>query len=170
VQGSALPKKPVLITFDDTREEHYYIGATEMKKQGFKGVFFIMTVAINKPGYMTEEQIKNLSENGNTIAAHTWDHHMVTKYTGDDWKTQLLKPKKKLEDITGKSVNYFAYPFGLWNKEAVAQLKNNGYQLAFILATKKDPVEPLYTIRRMIVAGGWSAPKMLQAMETTFNN
>jgi peptidoglycan/xylan/chitin deacetylase (PgdA/CDA1 family) len=170
VHGTALPEKPVLITFDDTREEQYRIGATEMKKQGFKGVFFIMTVSLNKPGYMTKEQIKNLSNDGNTVAAHTWDHHMVTKYTGDDWNTQLLKPKKKLEDITGKSVHYFAYPFGLWNKEAVSKLKNNGYQLAFILSTKSDPINPLFTIRRMIVAGGWSAPKMLKQMEATFNN
>lgn len=169
VHGSALPEKPILITFDDTREEQYRIGATEMKKQGFKGVFFIMTVAINKPGYMTDEQIKNLSDNGNTIAAHTWDHHMVTKYNQEDWNTQLVNPKKKLEGITGKPVNYFAYPFGLWDKEAVSKLKNNGYQLAFILSTKSDSTAPLFTIRRMIVTGGWSAPKMLKSMDATFN-
>jgi peptidoglycan/xylan/chitin deacetylase (PgdA/CDA1 family) len=44
-----------------------------------------MTVSINRPGYMSKEQIKSLSDSGNVVAAHTWDHHMVTKYTGDDW-------------------------------------------------------------------------------------
>jgi hypothetical protein len=34
---------------------------------------------------------------------------MVTKYTATI-NTQLVKPKKKLEDITGKPVTYFAYP------------------------------------------------------------
>ena len=71
-----------------------------------------MTVAINRPRYLTKEQIKNLSDSGHVIAAHTWDHHMVTKYQGADWDTQLSNPKKQLEAITGKPLKYFAYPFG----------------------------------------------------------
>jgi hypothetical protein len=57
-------------------------------------VFFVMTVSINRDNYLTKDEIKNLSDSGHVIAAHTWDHHMVTKYTGDDWNTQLVKPKK----------------------------------------------------------------------------
>lgn len=169
VHDGKLPSKPIMITFDDTREEQYRIAATEMKKYGFKGVFFIMTVSINRPRYMTKDQIKNLSDNGHVIAAHTWDHHMVTKYTGDDWNIQLVKPKKKLEDITGKPVIYFAYPFGLWNKDAILKIKNSGYQLAFILSTKRDPNEPLYTIRRIIVSGTWSTPGVLKSINSSFN-
>ncbi|HSN47464.1 MAG TPA: polysaccharide deacetylase family protein, partial [Flavobacterium sp.] len=93
VNNRSLPKKPVMITFDDTREEHYRLGATEMRKYGFKGVFFIMTISINRPGYMTKTQIKNLSDNGNSIGVHTWDHNSVTKYKGTDWDIQVLKPK-----------------------------------------------------------------------------
>lgn len=164
-----LPSKPIMITFDDTREEQFSIGATEMKKYGFKGVFFVMTVSINRPNYLTKDQIKNLSDTGNVIAAHTWDHHMVTKYTGDDWNTQLLKPKKKLEEIIGKPVNDFAYPFGLWNKAAIPEIKKNGYQMAFILSTKRDSVDPLYTLRRIIVSGTWSTDGMLKSINSSFN-
>ena len=167
--GVPLPSNPVMITFDDTREEQLTIGAAEMKKYGFKGVFFIMTVSINRPGYMTKEQIKSLSDSGNVVAAHTWDHHMVTKYTGDDWNTQLVKPKTKLEEIIGKPVTYFAYPFGLWNKAAIPELKKSGYQMAYILATKRDSVDPLYTIRRIIVAGQWSTPSTMEAIKSSFH-
>src|SRR3970040_847042 len=107
-----LPSNPVMITFDDTKGEQFSIGAAEMKKYGFKGVFFVMTVSIGRPNYLSKEQIKSLSDSGNVIAAHTWDHHMVTKYAGDDWNTQLVKPKTKLEEIIGKPVSYFAYSFG----------------------------------------------------------
>ena len=62
VNNVELPAKPVMITFDDTDGEQFSIGATEMQKYGFKGVFFIMTVAINRPRYMTKEQIKNLKK------------------------------------------------------------------------------------------------------------
>ena len=169
VHDAPLPVNPIMITFDDTRGEQYSLGAAEMKKYGFKGVFFVMTVSINRPNYLTKEQIKSLSDNGNTVAAHTWDHHMVTKYAGEDWETQLVKPKKKLEDIIGKPVTYFAYPFGLWNKEAIPEIKKSGYQMAFILSTKRDSIDPLYTIRRIIVAGQWSTPSVMKAIKSSFN-
>jgi peptidoglycan/xylan/chitin deacetylase (PgdA/CDA1 family) len=168
VHNGPLPAKPVMITFDDTREEQYSIGAAEMKKYGFKGVFFVMTVSINRPGYMSKEEIKSLADEGHVVAAHTWDHHMVTKYSGDDWNTQLVKPKAKLEEITGTPVTYFAYPFGLWNTAAIPEIKKSGYQMAFILSTKRDSIDPLYTIRRMIVSGTWNTEGMMKATESTF--
>jgi peptidoglycan/xylan/chitin deacetylase (PgdA/CDA1 family) len=169
VHDGNLPPKPILLTFDDTREEHYRLAAPEMTKYDFKGVFFIMTVSINRPGYLTKVQIKKLSDNGHTIGAHTWDHHLVTKYTGTDWTIQLTKPKKQLEVITGKAVDFFAYPSGIWNPAAITQLKNKNYQLAFILSNKRDSIAPQYTIRRLIVAGTWSTDRMLKAMQSTFN-
>lgn len=168
VYDEPLPAKPVMLTFDDTNVEQYTVGATEMNKYGFKGVYFIMTVSINRPNYMTKDQIKSLSDSGHAIAAHTWDHHRVTKYAGEDWNTQFVKPKKKLEDITGKPVTHFAYPFGLWNQAAIPELKKSGYQLGFILATKRDTIDPLYTVRRILVPSSWSAPGMLKAMDSSF--
>jgi peptidoglycan/xylan/chitin deacetylase (PgdA/CDA1 family) len=166
--GEPLPAKPVMLSFDDTDEEQFTVAYNEMKKYGFKGVFFIMTVSINRPHYMTGEQLKTLSDDGNAVEAHTWDHHMVTKYQGEDWEKQLVQPKKKVEEITGKPADYFAYPFGLWNKAAFPELKKAGYKMAFSLATKRDSTQPLYTVRRMIVAGQWSTPGVLRAMRETF--
>jgi peptidoglycan/xylan/chitin deacetylase (PgdA/CDA1 family) len=168
VHGAALPAKPVMLTFDDTDEEQFSIGYQEMKKYGFKGVFFIMTISINRPRYMSKEQLKQLADEGNAVESHTWDHHMVTKYQGEDWEKQFVKPRKTIEDITGKAATYFAYPFGLWNQAAIPELKKAGFKMAFILSTKRDSTEPLYTIRRMIVPGQWSAPGMLKAMKQTF--
>lgn len=168
VNNKPLPHKPILITFDDTHEEHYTVAVTEMNKYNFKGTFFIMTVSINRPGYMTEEQIKKLSETGHHIGSHTWDHHPVTKYTAKDWEQQLIQPQKKLETITGKPVRYFSYPFGSWNSLAIKKLKSENYKLAFILSTKKDSIEPQFTVRRLIVPSSWSSSVMLQAIKSRF--
>ncbi|NDP25862.1 MAG: polysaccharide deacetylase family protein [Flavobacterium sp.] len=168
VYNKKLPSKPILITFDDGREEQYSLGATEMNKYGFKGVFFIMTVAMNRPGYLTKTDIKNLSVSGHCIGAHTWDHHAVTKYDDKDCAVQLIKPKNKLEVIIGGQVNYFAYPFGVWNKASLPKIKNSGYQLAFILSNKRDLDNPLFTIRRLIVGGSMTSTEMLQAIQSTF--
>lgn len=169
VNGAALPPKPVMLTYDDTDEEQFSIGKTEMDKYGFKGVYFIMTISINRPRYMSKEQLKQLADEGNSVEAHTWDHHMVTKYQGADWDTQLVKPAKQIESITQKPVQYFAYPFGLWNQAAIPELKSRGYKMAFILSTARDSSEPLYTIRRMIVPGQWSTHGMFTAMKKTFH-
>jgi peptidoglycan/xylan/chitin deacetylase (PgdA/CDA1 family) len=66
----------------------------------------------------------------------------VKKYTGADWDNQLVKPKATLETITGKPVEYFAYPFGLWNEAAIPELKKRGYKAAYQLSDKRDGNEP----------------------------
>jgi peptidoglycan/xylan/chitin deacetylase (PgdA/CDA1 family) len=168
VAGTTLPAKPVLLTFDDTDLPQYSIAKPEMEKYGFKGTFFIMTVSLGRPNYMTKEQVKALSDAGNCIGSHTWDHHNVKKYTAADWVTQIEKPTKELESITGKPVKYFAYPFGLWNPVAIPRLKTRGFVAAFQLSTKRDEQEPLYTIRRIIVPGAWSAITLQHYMKNSF--
>jgi peptidoglycan/xylan/chitin deacetylase (PgdA/CDA1 family) len=169
VYGGKLPAKPVMLTFDDTDGEQFTIGSKEMEKYGFKGVFFIMTISIGKKGYMSKDQLKELSDSGNAIESHTWDHSMVTRYQGDDWNKQFVKPRKTIEDITGKTAEYFAYPYGIWNEAAFPELKKAGFKMAFILSTKRDSTDPLYTIRRMIVPGTWSIPGVFRAMNKTFH-
>ena len=50
-KGSPLPSKPIMISFDDSHEEHFSIAAKQMEKYGFKGVFFVMTIVIDKHFY-----------------------------------------------------------------------------------------------------------------------
>src|SRR5688500_406352 len=89
IKGTPLPSKPFMLTFDDTRQEHYSIAAPAMEKHGFKGVFFVMTIPIGRPNYMTSEQIKELSDRGHIIGSHTWDHHNVKHLKEDDWAVQI---------------------------------------------------------------------------------
>lgn len=166
--GTPLPPKPVMLTFDDTDLDQYTVAWPEMKQHNFKGVFFIMTVSIGRPRYMSKEQIKELSDAGNTIGSHTWDHHNVKKYSGEDWVTQIEKPSRQLEQITGKPIKYFAYPFGLWNPPAIPELKKRGFKAAFQLAEKRDEKDPLYTIRRIIITGTMSGEAMLAKMRSSF--
>lgn len=166
--NAPLPEKPVMLTFDDTDLEQYTVALPEMKKYGFKGVFFIMTVSLNRPNYMTRDQVKMLSDDGHEIGSHTWDHRNVKKYEAADWVTQIDKPTKQLSAITGKPVRYFAYPFGLWNPEAIPELKKRGFAAAFQLSVARDPNDPLFTIRRIIVPGSWSPSRLASGMKTGF--
>ncbi|WP_421830454.1 polysaccharide deacetylase family protein [Larkinella sp.] len=170
--GAPLPSKPVMITFDDGDLDQYETAVPILEKHNYKAAFFIMTVAIGRRGYqpyMDKQQIKDLADRGHTIGCHTWDHHNVKKYQGQDWVTQIEEPTKKLEAITGKPVKHFAYPFGLWNNEATVELKKRGYLGAYQLAEKKrDDENPLLSVRRIIASGYWSPRTLHNSMVNSF--
>jgi peptidoglycan/xylan/chitin deacetylase (PgdA/CDA1 family) len=166
--GARLPSKPIVLSFDDTDLDQFTVAYPEMKKYGFKGLFFIMTVSLGRPHYMSRDQVRTLSDEGNIIGSHTWDHHNVKKYEGNDWIIQLDKPTKTLEQITGKNIRYFAYPFGLWNTAAFPELKKRGFVAAFQLNEKPDPADPLYCIRRIIVPGTWNGGTLNQWIQRDF--
>ncbi|PJJ84803.1 polysaccharide deacetylase family protein [Mucilaginibacter auburnensis] len=184
--GAKLPSKPIMLTFDDTDLDQFTIAAPELKKYGFKAVYFIMTVSIGRPNYMSKEQIKQLSDDGNVIGSHTWDHHRfdrlshnsslkilgkngkVTLKPTDDWVTQLDKPTAKLEEITGKKITYFAFPFGIWNAENLPELHKRGFKMAFQLADKRDANDPLMTVRRILDSGYWSTKTLHNAIKNSF--
>jgi peptidoglycan/xylan/chitin deacetylase (PgdA/CDA1 family) len=184
--GAPLPKKPIMLTFDDTDLDQFTIANPTLKKYGFKAVYFVMTVSIGRPHYMTADMVKKLSDEGNIIGSHTWDHHRVDKYSHnstlkiigkngkittrpvDDWVTQIDKPTKKLEEITGKKIDYFAYPFGIWKKPVLPEFQKKGFKIAFQLADKRDPDYPLMTVRRILDSGYWSTKTFSNSVRNSF--
>lgn len=157
-----------MITFDDTDLDQYTVGAKALKKYGFKGVFFIMTVSIGRPRYMSKAQIKELSDDGHVIASHTWNHKNFAEFTDEDWEIQINKPTKTLETITGKKVEYFAYPYGVSKAANLHKLQEHGFKAAFILSTKRDPEYPLFTIRRIIDPGTYTAKNLYNSINKSF--
>ena len=165
---TTLPAKPVLLTFDDGPENQETNAVPVLNQYHFKAIFFVMTVSLNHKFYISPQQLKALSDEGFVIGCHTWDHHMVTKYKNSDWAIQIEKPKQQLEKITGKPVQYFAYPYGEWNETAVQQLKKDNFKAAFQLTEGRISTDPLYTIRRVMVQDEWSGRQLLSAMKGNF--
>ena len=166
--GAKLPSKPIMLTFDDTDLDQFTIARPTLDQYGYKAMYFVMTVSLGRPHYMTKAMVKQLSDEGNVIGSHTWDHHNVKKYQGQDWVTQIDKPTKTLEEITGKKIVYFAYPFGLWNEQAFPELKKRGFVAAFSLAEKRDQNDPLFTIRRIIASGYWTPRTLHNSIVQSF--
>jgi peptidoglycan/xylan/chitin deacetylase (PgdA/CDA1 family) len=167
--GVPIPERSVMIHFDDADLSQYEVAKPVLDKFGFKACYFIMTVVLNKPGYMKKEHVKQLSDEGHVIGSHTWDHMNVKKMEEKDWAIQVEKPSRQLSEITGKPVEYFAYPFGLWNEAVASELDHHGFKAAFQLSEKRDSDQPLYTIRRVIIPGQWDAGRMYRFMKGSFN-
>ena len=167
--GKPLPSKPVLITFDDNTLSQYLNALPVLEKYSFRAVFFIMTVSLNKPNYLTALQLKTLQQKGHEIGAHTWDHKNMKQYVDADWKIQLDNSFKTLEAITGKPIRYFAYPFGSWSQQGISELQKRGIRLAFILNTKRDTANQLLTTRRLLVTGQASANNLQTNIKRSFS-
>jgi len=54
-EGITLPYKSVLIAFDDAHAEDYFVAEPVMEQHGFKGIFFVNTICIDKKNYLTEK-------------------------------------------------------------------------------------------------------------------
>jgi peptidoglycan/xylan/chitin deacetylase (PgdA/CDA1 family) len=150
-RGAKLPHKPILLTFDDASAGHYTQVLPVLREHHFVATFFVMTVVLGKPGWLTRGQVRALDRAGMTIAAHTYDHKSVPDYAGDDWNTQLVEPGRELRKLVGHPIRLFAYPFGAYSAGAIRHLFEAGYRAAFQLAEKFDRKHPLWNIRRIIV-------------------
>ena len=92
-KGSPLPSKPIMISFDDSHEEHFSIAAKEMERYGFRGVFFVTTIVIDKPHYLSSQEIYALAKAGHTVACHTYDHPLLTRLPDNEWVKRSTNQK-----------------------------------------------------------------------------
>jgi peptidoglycan/xylan/chitin deacetylase (PgdA/CDA1 family) len=159
--GTALPARPVLLTFDDGSATHHSVALPVLTDLGFTATFFPMTVVLDKPDWLSEDQLRELDRAGMTIGAHTWDHPRLDRLAADQWDVQLVQPKARLAAILGHAVDLFAYPYGAWSQEALTRVDAAGYRAAFQLAGVQDTGRPLLTIRRITPPPSWDGTALL---------
>ena len=61
---------------------------------------------------MTTNQVRNLSEAGMEVGAHTVNHPILSKIDVGKAKQEISESKKMLQEITGSTISLFAYPNG----------------------------------------------------------
>ena len=78
---------------------------------------------------MTEYEIRRLSRSALiTIGAHGYYHNDLARIDADKARCELVKSKQYLEDITGKKINSFAFPYGAYNQPLIDEAKKAGYK------------------------------------------
>lgn len=126
-----LPSKSIVITFDDGYLDNYTNAFPIMQKYGFTGTVFVISSYINNSGALSAEQLKVLQNAGWIIGGHTVKHTDLTKVSHNEAINELQQSRKTIEAITGKPLQYFAYPYGGYNSQVMNEVQNDGYSLAF---------------------------------------
>ena len=161
--GAALPRKPVLLSFDDSQGTQISEGLPQLRRRDMTGTFFCMTVVLDKPDWMSRADLRRLADAGMTVAAHTYDHHRADRYSGPDWALQFEQPRELLEKVVRRPVEHFAYPYGAWAPRDFPHLRAAGYRTAFQLSDEPlERAEPRYTLRRILVDSTWTGAELLR--------
>jgi len=105
-------------------------------------------------GFLTGQEIKILSEDPLiTIGAHTHNHISLGAFTKEYQEQEITRSQTELEQITGKKISFFSYPFGGqcdYNKETMECLAQIGICKAYTtLMQTGENVE--YEISRIAV-------------------
>lgn len=103
----------VAITIDDVPENFYLKGFTIFKKYGIPFTIFVSTSLLNKPGYISDVQLKEMSQcELCTVGSHGTKHEFYKNFTHDEKIRFLEDSQKELSEICKCRVEMFAFPYG----------------------------------------------------------
>jgi peptidoglycan/xylan/chitin deacetylase (PgdA/CDA1 family) len=131
LHNSPIPKKSIVITFDDGYMDNYYNAFPILKDLNMKATIFCITSNLDGSYYLSKEAINEMLNYGIDIESHTVNHLKLNQLTYSEQLRELQESKKNLESITGKEVYAVAYPFGAFNDDSIKAAKAAGYKLGF---------------------------------------
>jgi len=102
---------------------------------------------------MTPEQVKQLSDTGVTIGAHTVNHPILKVLPADQQLAEMQQSKQQLESWIGKVVTHFAYPNGVegvdFDGQTVDIAKQTGFKSAVVTNWGvSDQHTPVHKLKR----------------------
>ncbi|MFT6777351.1 MAG: peptidoglycan/xylan/chitin deacetylase (PgdA/CDA1 family) [Paraglaciecola sp.] len=131
-----LPDKTVVITFDDGYGNIYNNAHPILKKFSFPYTIFVTPYLIGKVSHQLNwKQVNRMASENASFANHGKQHnHLLSKHTEESRKDWLRRnmldiedAEKILEKKVGYSLQYFAYPYGEFDKHLKSQLRAQGY-------------------------------------------
>lgn len=170
-----LPKKAVAITIDDGYRSVYELVYPIMRRHNFRATLFIYTAFIgNSPNALTWEQLRELSEAGFEVEAHTISHTDLTRKRKGESEAAYLKrvrrelaePRELIGKHLGREPIWLAYPYGRLNELVIAMAIEAGYRGGVTVTRRANPffTDPFRLGRNQVMnpAQGRSFDQMLK--------
>lgn len=127
-------KRRIVLTFDDGFQDLLLVAAPALFANGVPFTAYITTGFLDTPGYLTVPQLRELAANPLvTVGSHTVTHPMTRFLTADAVMEELTASKARLEDVLGREVRHFAFPYGsayACSLRDVRLTKRAGYETA----------------------------------------
>jgi len=120
--------KSVAITFDDGSETDLLTAAPILKANEFNATFYITAGFIGGRGYLSAQQVRELSSLGFEIGCHSMTHPYLNSLDKRRLDYEIIDAGKQLEDMIGRRVEHFSCPGGRYNANALAVAKAAGYR------------------------------------------
>lgn len=163
-----IPPRSVLITIDDGYRSVYTEAYPILKKYRVPFLLFLYMEAVTRyPDFLTAEQIKEMVKDKNVfLGNHSYGHSRFARWperfrTREQYVRWIEddheKSYKAFRSLTGHSPEFFAYPYGEYNREYYGIIKSSGYLMAFT----QDPSPAgqktdRYIIPRYALVGSWA--------------
>ncbi|MGB8956245.1 MAG: polysaccharide deacetylase family protein [Tumebacillaceae bacterium] len=125
-----LPKKPILLTFDDGYHDNYTNAFPMLRQQGMRATVFLIARKVGQKGYLNWDEVRDMAQHGFEFGGHTLTHLDVTKLTSAEQREEIGLCKQEIEAQLGRPVIAFAYPYGQFNDAAEQVVKDSGYRYA----------------------------------------
>lgn len=123
-----LPPKPVVLSFDDGYRDFYTDVFPILKKEYVKAVAYIVPNFLDHPNYMYTSEVKEVAASALVeIGAHTMDHMWLKGAPAKKADYEITESRNFLRKLTGQQINSFAYPYGAFDKEAMALVEKAGF-------------------------------------------
>ncbi|MDH7602908.1 MAG: polysaccharide deacetylase family protein [Armatimonadota bacterium] len=138
------------ITFDDAYLGVYDHACPALAARDMTATIFVVVDCIGgvnewdsaagdvREPLMSVGQIREIAESGFEIGSHTLTHPHLLTLNESDLRREIADSKKKLEDIIGREVVAFSYPYGEYDQRVVNAVAEAGYRYA--VATKLGTV------------------------------
>ncbi|NYF23775.1 polysaccharide deacetylase family protein [Sporosarcina sp. JAI121] len=138
-----LPKKSILITFDDGYKSTIDLAYPILKTNGFKATSFLITSRIDRPSTVSEQDIIR-SQDVYSYQNHTHLFHMFNSFTNLSllqYESELAifkdfqEANDSIKQILGDDyrVTAHAYPYGKRSLAAIRALKSAGITSAYTI-------------------------------------
>ena len=121
-------KDAVCFTFDDGCASDLHIAAPLLSEKNFNATFYVTVNHLGRPGYLTQPELKELSDLGFEIGSHSVSHRHLNDLTSAEIEFELAESKKRLEEIIGRRVVHFSCPGGRVNHLTTEAAVNAGYK------------------------------------------
>ncbi|MGE3595695.1 MAG: polysaccharide deacetylase family protein [Dehalococcoidia bacterium] len=100
------------VTFDDGTAGQYEEAVPALQARGMTATFFVTTDWVGTPGFMSWDQLRELTRAGMSIQSHTKSHPHLSELEHDGLLTELRESKTRLDDELGQDTTQLALPGG----------------------------------------------------------